>query len=136
MVILCLLSYHVYAWLSKDFDRSIMTSVQSRIARQIEYAAFLNRFGKFCWIASLGSQTTRECSNNWHSNFIQVTNVRKHNAGDIQNLSAKSSLSIPKRSFMRVYKNSCLCVNFFGLSMTECFIIFVEVTLCFASAVK
>ena len=63
-------------------------------------------------------------------------NVREHNAGDMQNLLPKSSLSIPRQSLMGVNKNSSLCVNFFELFVTEFFLIFFEVALCFAGAVQ
>ena len=98
MVLWCLQANHVYASLSKDFDCLIKISAQSRITRQFEYLAFLKTFGKFCRIASLGSQTTRACPNNWRNNLIQVANTGEHKAGDMQNISAKSLLSIPRRS--------------------------------------
>ena len=63
-------------------------------------------------------------------------NILEHNAGDIQNLSSKFSLSIPRQSLTRVNENSSLSVNFFELFVTEYFFIFVEVTLCFAGAVN
>ena len=82
---------------------------------QFEYPAFLNTFGKFCRIASLGSQTTRACSNNWRNNPIQVVNVHEHNASDMQNLSTKSSLSITWQNLIGDNKSSSFCVNFFEL---------------------
>ena len=63
-------------------------------------------------------------------------NVHENNAGDMQNLSANSSLNIPRRSIMRVNKNSCLCVNFFELFVTEYLFVFVEVTLYFVGAIQ
>ena len=100
------LTYHSSTWW--DFKTTEMTW-------QFEYPAFLNTFGKFCRIASLGSQTTRACSNNWRNNLIQVVNVHERNASDMQNLSAKSSLSITWQNFIGDHKSSSFCVNFFEL---------------------